>query len=287
MAGQAHTFKASARLEEMARDPSDMGLSEQELRPNPFTPQLIPGGAKLLTGDPGASFSNAFSPSVTGDIGAGNPMRAKSKGGMVADASQKCGGVLGPAAPVVVSGDELGWEPDGLGWEPDARGSNRVCAQLFFQRKVPTGALPGHPVWSGQVAALGFSYSCLHPVRVEGGLRSRWSHVWIRGHSPCLSFHAGCLSFRQQLFCSCFPAVGNCLVILSLNKACSVDDFSVTLKVVERACQGLLTFPLHEVLFTELVSHVEPQCGMGGHITPPEMSPVGQPRVDVANEGAG
>ena len=122
VAGRVRTFKASARLEEMAGDPSDMGLSEQELRPDPFTPRLIPGGTELLTGDPSARFSNMFSPSVMGDIGAGNPMRAKSKGGMVADASQKCGGVLGPAAPVVVSGDELGWEPDGLGWDPDARG---------------------------------------------------------------------------------------------------------------------------------------------------------------------
>ena len=60
-----------------------------------------------------------------------------------------------------------------------------------------------------------------------------------------------------------------------------------TLKVVERAHQGLLTFPLREVLFTELVSHVEPQCGMGGHVTPPENSPVGQPRVDFTNESVG
>ena len=97
----------------------------------------------------------------------------------------------------------------------------------------------------------------------------------------------GRLSFRQELFRGCFPAVGSFLVVLSLNEACSVDDFSVTLKIVERAHQGLLSFPLREVLFTELVSHVEPQCGMGGHITPPEPSPLGQPRVDVMNEGAG
>ena len=140
MAGWARTFKASARLEETAGDLSDMGLSEQELR---LTPRLIPGGAKLLTGDPSARFSNAFSPSVTGDIGAGNPMRAKSKGGMVADASQKCGGVLGPAAPVVVSGDELGWEPDGLGWDPDARGSNTefVPNSSSNERSLPAPSL--------------------------------------------------------------------------------------------------------------------------------------------------
>ena len=87
MGTRACTFKASARLEVMTGDPIDMGLSEQELSPEPFTPQPIPGGAKLLTGDPSARLSNAFLPTVMGDIGADNPMRAKSKGGMVGDAS--------------------------------------------------------------------------------------------------------------------------------------------------------------------------------------------------------
>ena len=113
VAAWVHTFKASARLEVTAGDPIDMGLSEQELCPDPLAPRPIPGDAELLIGDPSARLSNAFSPSVTGDIGAGNPRRAKSKGGMVADTSLKCGGVLGPAVPVVVSGEELGWEPDG------------------------------------------------------------------------------------------------------------------------------------------------------------------------------
>ena len=97
----------------MAGDPSDMGLSEQELQPDPLTPRLIPGGTELLTGDPSARFSNAFLPSIMGDIGAGNPMRAKSKGGIMADTSQKCSSVLGPAMPVLVSSDEPGWEPNG------------------------------------------------------------------------------------------------------------------------------------------------------------------------------
>ena len=110
---QVCTFKASTRLEVTAGDPIDMGLSEQELSPDPLVPWPIPGGAELLTGDPGARLSNAFSPTVMGDIGAGNPRRAKSKGGMVGDASLKCDGVLGPAALVVVSGEELGREPDG------------------------------------------------------------------------------------------------------------------------------------------------------------------------------
>ena len=39
-----------------------------------------------------------FLAAVTGDIGAGNPRRAKSKGGIVDEVSLKCGGVLGPAA---------------------------------------------------------------------------------------------------------------------------------------------------------------------------------------------
>ena len=38
-------------------------------------------------------------PPVTGDIGAGNPRRAKSNGGIVGEVALKCGGVLGPAVP--------------------------------------------------------------------------------------------------------------------------------------------------------------------------------------------
>ena len=64
--------------------------------------------------------SNAFSLAVTGDIGADNPRRAKSNGGIVGEVSLKCGGVLGPAAPVVVSGEALDWEPNGwLDWDPN------------------------------------------------------------------------------------------------------------------------------------------------------------------------
>ena len=66
-----------------------------------------------LTGDPGARLSNAFSPAVMGDIGAGNPRRAMSKGGIVGEVSLKCSSVLGPAAPVVVSGEALDWESNG------------------------------------------------------------------------------------------------------------------------------------------------------------------------------
>ena len=125
-----HTFKANAKLEVMAGDPNDIGLSEQELRPETLTPRPIPGGAELLTGDPGARLSNAFLPAVTGDIRAGNPRRARSKGGIVGKVSLKCGGVLGPAAPIVVSGEPLDWEPNGwLDWDPNPNsGSNTDLA---------------------------------------------------------------------------------------------------------------------------------------------------------------
>ena len=109
VAARVCTFKAIMRLEDTAGDPSDMGLSEQKLRPNPLIPRPIPGGAACLTGDPGTILRRAFSPSVTGDIRAGASKRAKSKGRMEVGASQKCGGVLGPAASVVMSGIELGW----------------------------------------------------------------------------------------------------------------------------------------------------------------------------------
>ena len=123
---QARTFKANARLEVMAGDPNDIGLSEQELRPETLGPQPIPGGAELLTGDPGARLSNAFSPTVMGDISAGNRRRARSKGGIVGEVSLKCGCVLGPATPIVVFGEVLDWEPKGwLDWDPNPnRGSN-------------------------------------------------------------------------------------------------------------------------------------------------------------------
>ena len=126
----SHTFKANVRLEVMAGDPNDIGLSEQELRPETLAPRPIPGGAELLTGDPGARLSNAFSPAVMGDNGAGNPRRATSKGGIVGEVSLKCGGVLGPATPVVVSGEVLDWESNGwLDWEPNPNsGSNMDLA---------------------------------------------------------------------------------------------------------------------------------------------------------------
>ena len=114
----------------MAGDPNDIGLTEQELHPETLAPRPIPGGTELLTGDPGARLSNAFSPTITGDIGAGNPRRATSKGGIVGEVSLKCGSVLGPAAPVVVSGEVLGWESNGwLDWEPNFNsGSNTDLA---------------------------------------------------------------------------------------------------------------------------------------------------------------
>ena len=126
----AHTFKANARLEVTAGDPNDIGLSEQELRPETLAPRPIPGGAKLLMGDPGARPSNAFSPTVMGDIRAGNPRRAKSNGGIVGEVLLKCGSVLGPAAPIVVSGEALDWEANGwLDWYPNPNsGSNMDLA---------------------------------------------------------------------------------------------------------------------------------------------------------------
>ena len=102
-----------------------MGLLEQELCPDPLVPLPILAAAILFTGDPGARFRRAFSPSVTGDIAASIPMRARSKGGTEMGASQKCGGVFGPATSVVVSGTMLDWEfGSWLDWDPDTKGSN-------------------------------------------------------------------------------------------------------------------------------------------------------------------
>ena len=75
-----------------------------------LTPRPIPLGAEFLTGDPRARLSNAFSPAMTGDNGAGNPSRDKSNGGIVGEVLLKWSGVFGPATPVVVSGEALDWE---------------------------------------------------------------------------------------------------------------------------------------------------------------------------------
>ena len=109
----ACTFKANVRLEVTAGDPMTLDCQSRNsvLKLSPH--EKIPGGAKLLTGDPSVRLSNAFSPTVMGDIGAGNPRRARSKGGIVGEVSLKCGGVLGPAVPIVVSGEALDWEPNG------------------------------------------------------------------------------------------------------------------------------------------------------------------------------
>ena len=145
----AHTFKAKARLEVTAGDPNDIGLSEQELRPESLAPQPIPGSAELLTGNPGARPSNAFLPTMMGDIGAGNPRRAKSNGGIVGEVLLKCGSVLGPAALVVVSGEVLDWETNGwLDWDPNpSSGSNTDFASNSSSN-----------VWTRSVSCLGILY---------------------------------------------------------------------------------------------------------------------------------
>ena len=166
----ACTFKANARLEVMAGDPNDIGLSEQELRPKSLTPRPIPGGAELLTGDPGARLSNTFSSAMTGDIGAGNPRRAKSNSGIVGEVSLKCGGVLGPATPVVVSGEALDWEPNGwLDWDPNPSSGSNMDFASNSSSNVRTRSVSclGHSVRSRLVAAPGFSYGCPYPIRVE------------------------------------------------------------------------------------------------------------------------
>ena len=80
--GWVHAFIASARLDPTAGDPNYMGLPEHELCPDPLLPQPSPGGAALVTGDPGARFRSAFSWSVTGDILGNTPTLAISNCGM-------------------------------------------------------------------------------------------------------------------------------------------------------------------------------------------------------------
>ena len=107
MAGRARILRVILMLEQTAGEPRDMGLSEQELCPDPLTPLLIPAAAVFFIRDPGARLRRAFSPSVTGDIWASILMRDRLKAGTETGALLKCGGVFSPATSVAASGTML------------------------------------------------------------------------------------------------------------------------------------------------------------------------------------
>ena len=116
-------FKALARvvpLPKPAGEPTDMGLSAQDVHPNPL-PETFPPGAQenpvLFLGEPGARPRRALSCSVTGgvqvleprsEISLASTFRIEmSKGAIdMGSSSAKCSSVLGPANPSC----ELDWK---------------------------------------------------------------------------------------------------------------------------------------------------------------------------------
>ena len=65
-----------------AGEPRDMGLSEQELHPEPLATRFTRGSTTLFTRDPSAKFRRAFSLLVTcPNSWVGRPKRDMSKGG--------------------------------------------------------------------------------------------------------------------------------------------------------------------------------------------------------------
>ena len=102
----AWAFKALVRVAPLpipAGKPTDMGLSVQEVCPNPLPETLPPGMQKnptLFLGEPSMRPITKLSHSVTGDsmVPLGGILRRdKSKGTMdMGLSSEKCGSVLGP-----------------------------------------------------------------------------------------------------------------------------------------------------------------------------------------------
>ena len=77
------------------------------------------------------------------------------------------------------------------------------------------------------------------------------------------------------------------LFVLLFDDTGPVHCFSVSLKVIEGDCPGLLGFPFFQVFLSEPVPYVEPQGGMCSHIVPPKSHAVGHPHVNVPDEGIG
>ena len=121
---------------------------------------------------------------------------------------QRCLGSCHPSSGV--------WQGTGLGTQQLARlGSqpkqwveHRFRIQFLLQHVDSVCLLPGRSVRSRLVTALGFSYGCPYPIRVEFSLWWQRGYLWIPGCSSGLSFCKGHLSIRWQIFGSSFPTVG-------------------------------------------------------------------------------
>ena len=123
------------------------------------------------------------------------------------------------------------------------------------------------------------------PVRVEGGAHTCGTHIVFSGHGAGLPFCVSRPLFRRQVFCGCFLAIGDELILLSPYNAGPVHHFRIPLQVIESALLFLLLGPLFLVFHGKVIPQVNPQRGVHGHVTPTKMCLVRKPLVDVPDDG--
>ena len=129
------------------------------------------------------------------------------------------------------------------------------------------------------------SYACQDPVGVKGCTHTCGTHAVFSGRGAGLPFCASRPSFRRQVFCGCFFAIGEELILLSPYNAGPVHHFCIPFQVVESTLLFLLLGPLLLVFHGKVIPLVNPQCGVHGHIPPTETCLVRKPRVDVRDDG--
>ena len=92
-----------------------------------------------------------------------------------------------------------------------------------------------------------------------------------------LGMAPACLSVRAvrrsgwQVFRSCFPAIGEELILLPPYNAGPVHHFRIPFQVIESTLLFLLLGPLFLVFHGKVIPLVNPQRGVHGHIPPTEM----------------
>ena len=138
------------------------------------------------------------------------------------------------------------------------RVDHRSCIQFLLQHEVLAGILFRCPIRPRCVMACGLGLAPHNPVRVEGDSCTCRSHIRFHRCGAGLPFSASRSSFRWLLLCGCLLTVGEHLVVLPLHDAGPVDDFSVSLEVIEGTHPALLSLPFFQVFLHELVSQVEP-----------------------------
>ena len=82
------------------------------------------------------------------------------------------------------------------------------------------------------------------PIGVEGGTHTCGTHAVFSGRGASLPFCVSRPSFRWQVFCGCFLAIGKDLILLHPYNAGPVHHFRIPFQVIESALLLLLLCPL-------------------------------------------